>query len=146
MLIKFAIKEFLEEKEFKNVSLKTLQNYSETLTMFHTFCIKNEIVDLSDATQSIIKSYLRYCKNERNNKPVTLNSRLLTLKIFFNYLQNSEISKNNPSKKIEYLKTDVVIRIPTDDQIKEILSYFRRMKGRDKTLYVNFARRRWRWP
>ena len=83
LLIKFAIKEFLEEKEFKNVSLKTLQNYSETLTMFHTFCIKNEIVDLSDATQSIIKSYLRYCKNERNNKPVTLNSRLLTLKIFF---------------------------------------------------------------
>ncbi|MDD3890173.1 MAG: phage integrase SAM-like domain-containing protein [Syntrophomonadaceae bacterium] len=145
-MIKFAIKEFLEEKKFKNVSLKTLQNYSETLTMFHTFCIKNEIVDLSDATQSIIKSYLRYCKNERNNKPVTLNSRLLTLKIFFNYLQNSEISKNNPSKKIEYLKTDVVIRIPTDDQIKEILSYFRRMKGRDKTLYVNFARRRWRWP
>lgn len=76
-----------------------------------------------------------WCKDVRGNKPVSLNSKLLNLKIFFNYLQDSEISKTNPTKKVEYQKTDIIIHVPTDDQIKEILSYFRKMKGRDKTLY-----------
>lgn len=138
LLIKHAKKEFLEEKSFKNVSEKTLSNYSETLSMFHSFCINNEVIDLADVTQGTIKSYLRYCKDERNNKPVTLNSRLLTLKIFFNYLESADIisEKQNAPKKIEYLKTDDRVIAPTDQQIKEILSYFRRMKGRDKTIYV----------
>jgi integrase/recombinase XerD len=138
MIIKFAIKEFLDEKEFKNVSPKTLQNYKETLSMFHAYCIRCEIVDLPDVTQGTIKSYLRYCKNERKNKPVTLNTRLLTLKISFNYLKSVDIisPKENAPKKIEHLKTDDIIAVPTDQQIKDILSYFRRMKGRDKTFYV----------
>lgn len=138
MLLKFAIKEFLEEKKFKNISPKTLSNYSETLTIFHAYCIQNQIIDLSDITQSTIKSYLRYCKDERNNKPVTINTRLLTLRIFFNYLESADIisPKENAPSKIEYLKTDDKIAVPTDQQIKDILSYFRRMKGRDKTFYV----------
>lgn len=137
MLLKHAIKEFIEEKKFKNISPKTLSNYAETLTMFHAFCVQNEIVDLSDINQHTIKSYLRYCKNERNNKPVTINTRLLTLRIFFNYLESADIitSKENAPNKLEYLKIDDKIVVPTDQQIKEILSYFRRMKGRDKTFW-----------
>ncbi len=135
MLLKYAIKEFLDEKRFKNVSPKTLSNYKHTLEQFYTYALENEKIDLTDITQNTIKGYLRWCMEVRNNRPVSLNSKLLSLKIFFNYLENADISGTNPPKKIEYLKTDIKIHVPTDKQIREILSYFRRLKGRDKTLY-----------
>lgn len=136
MFIKFAIKDFLEEKKFKNVTPKTLENYSDVLKQFHSFCVENEVIDLADVSQHTIKKYLRYCKDVRNNKPRTVNSYLLILKIFFNYLEDAELYKSNPTKKMEYLKTDVIVQVPTDDQIRDVLYYFRRMKGRDKSFYV----------
>lgn len=83
MLLKFAIKDFKEDREFKNVSAKTLQNYMETLEQFHSFCVEQEIIDVADISTRNIKTYLIYCQQKLNNNPTTINTRL---KIFFNYL------------------------------------------------------------
>jgi len=137
MILKYGIKEFLEEKKFQNISPKTILNYSETLNQFYLFSINNEAIEIADVTPHFIKKYLNYCKEERKNKPVSLNSKLLILKVFFNYLQKEEIIslKENSASKINYLKSDVNIAVPTDEQIRQILRYYRRMNGRDKTIY-----------
>lgn len=137
MMLKYCIAEFLEEKKFQNISPKTLQNYSETLAQFYSFSVENEVIEVLGVTTNFIKKYLTYCKVERNNKPVSLNSKLLILKVFFNYLEKEEIisSKENSASKIKYLKTDVNIAVPTDEQIRQMLKYFRRLKGREKTFY-----------
>lgn len=138
MILKHAIKEFLEEKEFQNISPKTLSNYSDLLKQFHLFCVDNNTIETSEVSAITIKQYIKYCKDVRNNKPVTINSYLLILKIFFNQLEKMDIITpiENPLKKVEYLKTDVIVKVPTDQQIKEVLSYFRKMRGRDKTFYI----------
>lgn len=55
MLLKYAIKEFLDEKRFKNVSPKTLSNYKHTLEQFYTYALENEKIDLTDITQNTIE-------------------------------------------------------------------------------------------
>lgn len=109
MILKYCIKEFIDEKKFQNISPKTLRNYSETLKQFYSFAVEKEIIEVTDITPRVIKSYLNYCRDERNNNPVSLNSKLLILKVFFNYLEHEELitTKENATSKIAYLKTDV---------------------------------------
>ncbi len=77
--------------EEANLSPKTIASYLLTLKEFQTYCAKQEIVSIEDVTQSVIKSYLLYCQKERGNSPVTRNSKLHSIKIFFNHLEEIEV-------------------------------------------------------
>lgn len=138
LLIRYAIQDFKEDREFKQISKATLTNYMGCLQEFHKYCIEMEIVDITDVSSSTVKNYLIYCQKQRNNNPTTINSKLRSLKIFFNYLEEVEIftSKNNPTKKTNYIRANVKIEVFSDVQIKEMLSYYRRLKSRDKSFYA----------
>lgn len=139
MLLKFAIKEFQEDREFRQISKATLTNYMGCLKEFHTYCLEEkEIIEVMDITSGTIKSYLIYCQKERGNNPTTINSKLRSIKIFFNYLQEIEIfnEKNNPVHKVNYVRANVKIEVFSDEQIHEMLSYYRKLKTRDKSLYA----------
>lgn len=138
MLLKFAIKDFKDDREFKNLSLRTIESYLSVLKEFHEFCTEREIVNVEDVTISLVKSYLLFCQKERKNNPTTVNSKLHVLKIFFNYIEEIEIigQKNNPTRKLSFAKEDVKIEVFTDDQIKQMLKYYQRLKYRDKSFYA----------
>jgi integrase/recombinase XerD len=137
MLLKFSIKDFIEDREFNNLSPKTISSYNATLQEFQNY-VSEKVVDVADVTPSHIKSYLLYCKKDRGNNPTSINHKLHNLKIFFNYLEDIEVinSKNNPTKKIPYVKEDIKIETFTDYQIKQMLDYYRRLKHRDKGFYA----------
>lgn len=137
MLLKFAIQDFKEDREFKNVSEHTLNAYMFTLSDFHAYCANNEVINVDDITPTTIKGFLIHCQKVKGNNIVSRNSKLQRLKIFFNYLEDSEIitEKRNPTKKVSYAKTDVKIEVFNDYHIKQMLSYFRRLKSREKSLY-----------
>jgi integrase/recombinase XerD len=138
VLLKFAIKDFKEDREFKNLSPKTIETYMSSLNEFQEFCGKQEIVDVSDVTPNIIKNYLMYCQKERNNNVTTRNSKLHVLKIFFNYLEEIEVitQKQNPAKRIGYGKEDIKIEVFQDRHIHQMLSYYRRLKQREKSFFA----------
>lgn len=137
LLLKFAVKDFRDDREFKNLSPVTIDGYLRTLNEFHAFCVGQEIVNAEDVTPSVIKSYLIHCQKERKNNPTSINHKLHNLKIFFNYLEEIEIitEKRNPVKKISYIKADVKIEVFTDEQVKKMLGYYARMKYRNKSFY-----------
>lgn len=138
MLLKYAIKDFKEDREFRQVSPKTIQNYMETLEQFQSYCTNVSIIDISDITHKTVTSYLKYCQRERRNNAVSVNSKLRILKIFFNYLEKEEIisHRSNPCEPVSYLRTDVKIEVFTDQQIKQMLGYYRRLKARDKSFWA----------
>ncbi len=43
MLLKFAIKNFIEEKKLNNVSAATMERYVGTTSEFHAFCVEEFI-------------------------------------------------------------------------------------------------------
>jgi integrase/recombinase XerD len=109
------------------------------LNEFHDYCIENEIVNLEDCTQSLVKNYLIYCSKECGNNPTTVSSKLHVCKIFFNYFENEmEVftAKTNPTKRIGFAKEDVKIEVFTDAQIKQMLTYYQKLKYRDKSYYA----------
>ena len=139
MLLKFALKDFYEDRKFKNVSPKTMATYKGTLDEFQTYCSQNEVVNAEDVTPSVIKSYLLYCRNGRGNKPASINHKLHNLKVFLNYIAEELkvfAESNNPVQKIPYLKQDVKIEVFSDEQINQMFAYYRKIKNRDKTFYA----------
>jgi integrase/recombinase XerD len=73
---------------------------------------------------------------QRGNKAGTINSKLLRIRAFFNYCVESEYINSNPAKKIKRLKEDVKINVFTDEQIQQMLAYYRRLKTRDKSYFA----------
>lgn len=138
MLLKFAVKSFLDEKQFQNVSKRTLESYSYTLNDFHDFCVKQEIIDVTDVTPTVVKSFLLYCQKQRGNNITSINHKLRNIKCFFNFCQNEEFifEKQNPTRKIKFSKEDIRIEIFSDSQIRQMLNYYARLKNRDKTFYA----------
>lgn len=139
LLLKFAIKEFLDDRDFNNLSKNTINGYTRILEKFHDFCVERNIVDVSDVTSSTIKEFLLYRKNVLKNNPTSLNTNLRGLRTFFNYLANNEVinSKSIPTAKIPYVKEEIKVEVFSDDQIRQMLNYYRRIKYRDKT-FVSF--------
>lgn len=138
MLLKFAIKDFIQDREYKNLSNKTIEGYQLILDMLHSYCVANEIVSTEDVTAGTIKSFMLWLQNEKNNNPTSRNSKLRTLKTFFNYLEEIEVytSKSNPTKRLGFAKEEIEIKPFSDYHIKQILGYLRRSKQRDRTIYA----------
>ena len=138
VLFKFAYKDFLEDRQFKNLSNSSIQDYRNTFIQFQEFLTTNQIVNIEDVNEKTVKEYLKYCQSERDNKPSSINHKLRNLKTLFNYLGEQQIinSKNNPCTKLSYLKEDIKIETFNEYHIQQMLNYYRRMKGRDKSFYA----------
>lgn len=138
MLLKFAIQDFKDDREFQNLSKQTIKTYQIILGEFQKFCAEKEVLNVEDVTLDLIKSYLLYCRKSKGNNPVTINTKIKNLKAFFNYMVNSEVinEKRNPTLKIEKIKTDTKIEVFSDNHIKQMLGYYRRLKGREQSFYA----------
>nr|WP_255289122.1 phage integrase N-terminal SAM-like domain-containing protein [Bacillus cereus] len=131
-LLRFMIKDYLEDKELSGLAPRTIQSYGDTLNEFSRWLVaEKEIINIEDITPQVIKGYLLYCSKERGNTVVTRNGKLQHLKTFFRYLEAEDIIeiRSNPTNKIKPAKTDKAIKVYSDEQIKQMLRYYRRMRS-----------------
>jgi integrase/recombinase XerD len=137
LLLKFAIKDFIQDRKLLNVSEATFTHYTVFFKAFQGYCRENEAFNIEDITTVFIKSYLIFCKEEKKNNPTTTNTKLKYLKAFFNYLEAEKVilSESNPTKKIKFAKEVIKIETFSDEQIRKILNYFSRLKVRDGDFY-----------
>lgn len=138
MLLKFAVQDFKDDREFKNLSDQTIKTYMIQLRDFQAFCAEKGALNVEDVTASTTKSYFLHCMKLKKNNPVTVNTKIKNLKAFFNYMVESDIinEKRNPMSKIEKVKTDTKIEVFSDNQLKQMLNYYRRLKGREHSFYA----------
>ncbi|MGP1906794.1 tyrosine-type recombinase/integrase [Metabacillus sp. JX24] len=138
MLLKFAIQDFKDDREFQNLSIQTIKTYQIILGEFQNYCAEKEVLNVEDVTTNTVKSYFLYCMKTKGNNPVTINTKIKNLRAFFNYMVISDIvnEKRNPMLKIEKIKTDTKIEVFTDNHIKQMLGYYRRLKGREHSFYA----------
>lgn len=141
MLIKFAVQDFMDERELMNVSENTLICYRSFFREFQSWLRENDIMDASDINTPVIKQYLMHCKRVRNNNPNTINTKLKNLKAFFNHLTENEYIEKNPCLRIQKQLTDERIEVFTDAHIRQMLRYYRRAKRKDHefTCYRNIT-------
>ena len=72
-----------------------------------------------------IKKYIQYRQQLGNEKPITINNNIATLKVFFNYLIDEEFidEMDNPLRRIKSLKEEKRIIVTfNDDEVKRIIN------------------------
>jgi integrase/recombinase XerD len=138
LLLKFAIQDFKEDREYQNLSKQTIKTYQIMLGEFQQYCVEKEILNVEDVTNTTVKSYLLYCMKSKKNSPVTINTKIKNLRAFFNYMVKSEVvnEKRNPMLKIDKAKTETKIEVFNDNHIKQMLGYYRRLKGREHSFHA----------
>ncbi|MFJ5750939.1 tyrosine-type recombinase/integrase [Peribacillus frigoritolerans] len=136
MLLKFGYQDFLDDRRFKNTTKVNIRNNEKILGGFVDYCIEKEVVSVEDITYSHVRQYLIECQ-ERGDKAGTINTKLLRIRAFLNYMVECEVIKNNPAKKVKKQKEDVKIDVFSDDQIRQMLNFYRRIKQREKS-YVAY--------
>ncbi|RYM02813.1 integrase [Sporolactobacillus sp. THM7-7] len=134
MLIHFAVKDFLADKELENLSKNTVSGYEMLFKDVLRFCEERGLTRILELTTRVIKSYLSECK-EKGNNSVTLNTKRRQFRAWFNWLVAEDVLEENPTDKIKKAKEDIRIYAFTDEEVKEILSYLRRMKRREDAIF-----------
>lgn len=129
MIVKFAVKDFLEDREFANLSKYTLTTYRRVLTDFERYCVNEGVQEVTKIDKRLIRGYLNYCRSELGNIPSTVNQKLRILKAFINYLKAEEILDNevNPFKNVKFAKVETRIETFNDKHLRQILRYFDKM-------------------
>ncbi|MED4342822.1 tyrosine-type recombinase/integrase [Bacillus licheniformis] len=136
MLIRFAIKEFMAEKEYENLSRNTISAYEMLFDDFTSWADSEGFTRVSDLNSRAMKGYLTRCKVEKGNNPTSLNTKRKQFNTFFNFLVQEEMISSNPMESIKKVKEDIHIKTFTDEEVKEILSHLRRTKRREDTLFA----------
>lgn len=135
MLIRFAFKEFISDKELEGLRETTLSGYKMLFNDFLSWTEEEGITHVKEITPRILKSYLSHCKNARGNSPTSLNTKKKLFNTFFNFLITEELLESNPTTQIKKVKEDIRIKSFTDEEIKQILSHLRRNKRRENDLH-----------
>ena len=94
MLLKFAYQDFLADRKFKNTTQVNIGNYERTLGLFIDYCLELGVINIEEVARSHVRSYLVDCQ-ERGNKPGTINTKIMRIRAFFNYLIEEKIVSPN---------------------------------------------------
>ena len=135
MLLKFAYQEFIEDRQFKNTTKVNIQNYKVLLGGFVDYCLENEILNVEDISSNHVKRYLKDCQN-RGNSAGTINTKLQRIRAFLNYMVEEDMVKENAAKNVKRQKVDVKINVFNDEQIHQMLGYYRNLRRREQSYFT----------
>ncbi|WP_301107109.1 tyrosine-type recombinase/integrase [Sporosarcina sp.] len=134
MLLKFAYQDFLADRKFKNTTQVNIGNYERTLGLFIDYCLDRGVINIEEVAHSHVRSYLLDCQ-ERGNKPSTINTKIMRIRAFFNYLIEERIVSENIARKVKLQTEDVKIDVFTDEQIYQMLAYYRSLRRKEKSYF-----------
>ena len=130
MKIEYQMNEFLNSCVEKGLSKKTCKSYEQTLILFALYLKKtHKIEDAAKVKTEMIREYLQYIKERgkytvvgkehsrsynfpenrtdygKKVSDVTINNYLRNIKVFFHFLEETQLIKKNPTEKIRQIKT-----------------------------------------
>lgn len=80
----------------KNLQEKTLKAYSSDITNFLNYINKDTIEQID------ILNYINYLFDEKKLKDRSIKRKIISLKIYFNFLEDNSIIKTNPFNKLKF--------------------------------------------
>ena len=80
----------------KNLQEQTLKAYSSDITNFLKY-INKETIEQID-----ILNYINYLFDEKKLKDRSIKRKIISLKIYFNFLEDNSIIKTNPFTKLKF--------------------------------------------
>lgn len=132
MLLKFAFEDFIADRKFNNTTEANIVSYRYMIKPFIEYCIEEGAINIEDVTRIHFKNFLIMAQ-QQNKKPHTINTIILRTKAFFNYCVEEGYVQENIAKKMKTHKVDTKIDTFTDDQINQMLAYYRTQKKKSQS-------------
>jgi len=154
----YEIDDFMSYCQSKKLSTRTMRSYEQTLRLFAKYLEdKKEIKTTKDVTKDDIKHYIVYLQergkytitsNENSlelnrphnrqdySKPIkngTINNYIRNLKVYFNYMDENYLIKDNPVTKIKFLKAQRTKKAFIKD-----IEFYKLLKSLDTTKYCEY--------
>lgn len=136
VLLKFAIQDFIDDRKYNNSSKANITNIHYALKGFYDYCTEQELLNIEEINDEHVKAYMM-SRHNKGDKPSTLNTRLLRIRSLFNYCVENGYIKTSPARKVKRIKEDIIINYFTEEQVNQMLGYYRSLKQRDKRLYAS---------
>lgn len=127
--VQVYIQDFIDYCGIKGLSKKTIMSYYQTLTLFARYLEEEkDISDISKVDKEVVEAYLEFTKErgkysyianveslnlnyQQKRKDLgeelsdaTLNNYLRNIKVFFNWLEENLIIRNNTVSKVKFIK------------------------------------------
>lgn len=144
----WQIDEYMVFCRSRQLREKTLNSYEQSLRLFERWCCDEmKITTVDKVTESVIRRYIIslqergkysfYADDDKKNtnhpdrrrdyrKPVssiTINNYIRNLRVFFNWIDQGDILKKNPMKKVRQIKVDRTAKeFISDDEYKRLVS------------------------
>ena len=145
--IGYYIQDFIEYCTYKDLSVKTIKSYYQTLTLFAKYLEEEkDITSVTDVNKEIVEEYIAFTKDrgkysyvadektlnvtyQNNRKDIgketsvaTLNNYLRNIKVFFNWCEENSLIKYNTVADVKFIKGKRKIKDQlTDDEYKKII-------------------------
>ena len=120
----------LEHKSTNNLQSKTIKAYTSDLNSFINYLKLNEI---SEMNEIVIINYINELQNVRKLKDTSIQRHLLTLKIFFNFLDEKGIISNPIQKlNIKFKKEKKLPKTISITEVKSLLQVFTNSRNTSK--------------
>ncbi len=121
----------------KNLDTKTLKAYKSDLLGLYYFLSENNISKI-EAKHLLL--YVIYMRDIKKLKESTLRRKVISLKLFFEYLYERKITKSNYMKNInfKFKKEHHLPKTLNTNNVKELLDYF---SGYDKSKLSEFKKK-----
>ena len=144
----YYVEDFMLYCTSKNLSKKTMKSYEQTLKLFQLYMEdEHDIKEVHEVDTKQIRQYIEYLKergkytvqiaNADVNKPhnrsdngkkisiTTINNYIRNIKVFFNYLEDDNIIRDNPMRRIKQLRNVQEKKEPlTREEIRTMFKTF----------------------
>lgn len=132
--MKNLVSNFLEDLALQGKTLSTCEEYENRLNDFLAF-IASKQTKLQAVTQRDMRDYRTYLlKKKLNNR--TINMRISTVRVFYNWAQINEIVDTNPVLDgLHLVPKDKRIERLTDQEIRTFLSWINTLQGNLRTAF-----------
>lgn len=118
----------------KNLQEQTLKAYSSDITNFLNYINKDKIEQID------ILNYINYLFDEKKLKDRSIKRKIISLKIYFNFLEDNSIIKTNPFTKLKF-KFKQEKKLPKTlqkNEVKKLLETAYNELNSSKTTYKKF--------
>lgn len=116
---------FLQSKESKNLSRRTIEYYNMWLTDFCIRLVDKEVGAIEEVFAEDIEEYMLYLKNERKIRGVSIHGAYRAIRAWFNYLEKRGHISRNPIREVDAPKAEQkVARTFSAKEVRKMLSVF----------------------
>ena len=135
MKIEKYLNDFLSQvKTTKNLSIRTIKAYEYDINAFLKYLDNSKITKVSSTTIMDYIEFLSY-----SLKDTTISRKIITLKLYFNYLEDNRLCDNPFYKlKFNFKKERRLPKTLTINEVKKLLSNIREKCNNSSTVFGKF--------